>query len=89
MHFIGRGNGIAEPSHDLRRQLETEIHALGANVKEEIAGGGDGMARAGFDFPKRMQFRRPRLTKEPVPGVGSNPHHAGEVAFDIAKTDCT
>ena len=89
MHFIDQGNGLAEPGHDLRCQLETEIHALGANVKEKIAGCSDGMARAGFYFPKRMQFRRPRLTIEPVPCVGSNPHHAGEVSLNIAETDCT
>ena len=89
MHFIDHGNGLAEPGHDLRCQLEAEIHALGANVEEEIAGRGDGMARAGPDFPKRMQFRRPRLTKEPVPRVGSNTYHAGEVSLDIAESDGT
>jgi hypothetical protein len=47
------------------------------------------MARADLDFLKRMQFRRPRLAKEPVPRVGSNPHHAGEVSLNIAETDCT
>src|ERR1700721_1690671 len=80
MHFVDRRNGVADPGHDLGRQFETEIHALGANVKDEIAGCRHGMARAGLDFPKGMQFRRPRLPKEPVPCVGSNPHHAGKVA---------
>ncbi len=89
MHFIDRGDGVAEPGHDLRRQFETEIHALGANVKQEIAGRRDGMARAGFDFAKRMQFRRPRLTKQPVPRVRSDPHHAGELSFDVAEADGT
>ena len=44
MHFIDNGNGLADPGHDLRGQLETEVHAFGANVKEQIAGRGDGLA---------------------------------------------
>ena len=40
---------------------------------------------AGFDFPKRMQFRRTRLTEQPVPGVGANPHDAGEVSLNVAE----
>ena len=89
MHFIDHGNGVAEPGHDLRCQFETQIDALGADVKEEIAGCRDGMARAGFEFAKRMQFRRPRLTKQPVPRVRSDPHHAGELSLDVAEADGT
>src|SRR5262249_62003199 len=89
MHFADGGTRFAEPSHDLRCQLEAEIHALGANVKEEIAGCSDGVTRAGSNLPKRMQFRRPRLAKEPVPRVGSNSHHAGEVSLNIAEANCT
>ena len=89
MHFIHRGNRLAEPGHDLRCQLEAEIHALGADVKQQIAGGSDGMTGAGLDFPKRMQFRRPGSTKQPVPCVGSNPHRARQVSLNIAEADGT
>jgi hypothetical protein len=58
-------------------------------VKEEIAGCSDGVARAGPDFPKRMQFCRSRVTEEPVPRIRSNPHHAGQVSLNIAETDRT
>ena len=87
VHFVDRRHRLAELSHDLRRQFETQVHALGANVKDEIARRRDRMARAGFDFPKRMQFRRPRLAEQPVPGVGANPHHTGEISLDIAEPD--
>ena len=87
VHFVHRRNGISDTRHNLRCQLETQIHALGADVKKKIAGRGDGMARAGLYFPKRMQFRRARLAKEPVPRLRSNSHHAGEVALNIAEAD--
>ena len=32
--FVGGGDGAFEASHDLRGELETEIHALGADVKD-------------------------------------------------------
>src|SRR5260370_38841906 len=47
------------------------------------------MTWAGLDFPKGVQFLRPRLAEEPVPGVGSDSHHAGEVALDIAEANRT
>ena len=34
-----------------------------------------------------MQFGRPRLAEQPVPGVGADPHHAGQIALDIAEAD--
>ncbi len=85
VHFVDRRNRVTELRHDLRRQFEAEIHALGADVKQQVAGRGDRMARAGFDFAERMQFRRPRCAKQSVPRVRSEPHHAGQIAFDIAK----
>ncbi len=87
MNFVDRRNRAAEPGHDLHCQLETEVHALGANVKQEIAGRRDGLACARLDLAKRMQFGRPRLTKEPVPRVRAYAHHAGEVSLDVAETD--
>ena len=89
VYFIDRRYGPAEPDHDLRRELKTEVHALGAKVKNQIARRCHGMAHAGLEFPKWVEFCRPRLTKEPVPGVGPDPHHAGEVSPDIAEADRT
>jgi hypothetical protein len=37
-------NRIADSRHDLRRQLEAQIHALGADMKQQVARRGDSMA---------------------------------------------
>ena len=47
MHLVDRRNRVAEPGHDLRRQFEAKIHSLGADVEQQIARRGDGMARPG------------------------------------------
>ena len=86
MDFVGGGDGALQARHDLHGELETEIHALGADVKEQVAGRGDGVARAGAKFTKGMKFRRARRAEEAVPGVGTEAHDAGESGFKIAKT---
>src|SRR5207302_5932860 len=86
MHFVHGRDSVPEPRHDLRRQLEAEIRALGANVEDQVAGRGHRMARSGLDFLERMQFRRPRQAKEIVPGGRSKSHHAGKIPFKITKT---
>ena len=87
MDFINRRDRVAEPGHDLGRQLEAEVHAPGANVEEEIAGRGDRMARAGLDLAKGMQLRRPRLAKEAIPRVRANSHDARKICFNVAEAD--
>src|SRR5208282_3913973 len=87
LYFVRRRNGAFEARHDLRLELEAQIHALGANVKKQIARRRDRVARAGVKLAERMQLGRPRRTKEAVPRVGSNPHDAGEVCFNVAKSD--
>ncbi len=52
MHLVRRRNGIANPRHDLRRQLETQIHALGADVEKQVAGRGNRMALTGANLTK-------------------------------------
>jgi len=79
MDFIDRRGRVADPGHDLGRQLEAQVHALGANVEEEIAGRGNRMARAGLDLAKGVQLRRPRLAKETIPRVRPNSHDAREI----------
>jgi hypothetical protein len=43
--------------------LETEVHALRANVKQQITRSSDCLSQAGLDFPERMQFCWSWLTK--------------------------
>ena len=38
MHFVYGGDCRSKPSHDSRREFETEIHPLRADMKEHIAG---------------------------------------------------
>jgi hypothetical protein len=54
-------------------------------VKENIAGGGDGVASAGADFAEGMQFGGTRGAEEAVPGVGTEPGDTGEASFDVAE----
>ena len=43
------------------------------------------MARSGTNLAEGMQFHRPRLPEEAVPGVGSKPDDAGESSLQVAK----
>jgi hypothetical protein len=72
----------------LRRQLEAQIHALRADVEEQIAGRGDRMTRARLDFPEWMQLGWSRRPKDPIPNVRSKSHHAGKASLKIAEADC-
>ena len=85
MHFVYRRNGISETRHDLRRKFEAQIHALRADVEQQVARRGNRVARSGANLPERMQLRRPRRSKEPVPRVGPKAHDAGEAPFKVAK----
>ena len=85
--FVGSGDGASKASHDLRRELKTEIHALGADVKDQVAGCGNSVARAGADFAEGMKFGRAWGAEEAVPGVGTQAHDAGERVFEGTKTD--
>ena len=86
VHFVGRGDGAAEPRHDLRRQLEAQIHARGADMKQDVARRRDGVMLAA-DLAERMQVLRPRRAEQPVPGVGAESHDAGQPAVEVAKAD--
>ena len=84
VHFVRRGDGAAQPRHDLRRQLEAEIHARGADMEEDVARRRDGVMLAA-DLAERMQFLRPRRAEQPVPGVGAERHDAGQPALEVAE----
>ena len=46
MHFAHRTHHVAESGHDQRRHLEAQVHAHGANMKENIARRDDGVMTA-------------------------------------------
>ena len=86
VHFVGRRDGTAEPRHDLGRQFEAQIHAHGADMKEDVARRCDSVMLAA-DFAERMQFLRPRRAEQPVPGVGAERHDTGQPAVEVAEAD--
>ena len=85
VHLVDRGDRVAELGHDLRRDLEAQVHPLGADMEQEVARRCDRVARSGPELPERVKFGRARVAEQPVPGVGPDSHHAGEAGFEIAK----
>ena len=43
------------------------------------------MAITGLELPERMQFGRPGIAEEPVPGIGSESRDTGEAGVDVAE----
>ena len=84
MHLVDRCDRVPELGHDLRRDLEAQIHSLGADMEQEVAGRCDRVALSGPELRKGW-FGRPRLAEQPVPGVGPDAHHAGKPGLEIAK----
>ena len=87
VHLVDRRDRIAELRHDLRRDLEAQVHPLGADMEQEVARGCDCVARSGLELAERVKFGRTRVAEQPVPGVGADSHHAGEPGLEIAKFD--
>jgi hypothetical protein len=56
-------------------------------MKDQIAGCGDSMARAGANFMEGMKFGGTWRAKEAVPGIGTEAQDARESALKGAKTD--
>jgi hypothetical protein len=54
-------------------------------MEQHVARRSDGVARPGVKFPKRMQLCRPRLTEEPIPGLGAKSHDARQSRFNVAE----
>ena len=73
VYFIRGGDGVAEPRHDLCRQFKAQIYAHGADMKEDVTRRRDGVMPAA-DLGERLQVLRPRLSEQPIPCVGAEPH---------------
>ncbi len=85
VHLVDRRDRVAELRHDLRRDLETQVHPLGADMKQEVSRRCDRVARSGPELAERVKFGRARVAEQPVPGVGADAHDAGEAGLEIAK----
>src|SRR5712692_9236907 len=86
LHFVDRADCGSEPSHDLRLQLETQVHSLRPNVKQHVTGRRDSMTLPSTYLAKLMQFSWSRLPEQLVPGIGPKPHDAGESSLLFAKS---
>src|SRR5271166_231693 len=89
MNFVHRRNSISDARHDLRCQLETQIHALRADVENQVAWRRNRMASSRANFAEHAQFRWQRRSKEPVPRVGSKTYDAGKAPFKVPKLHST
>jgi hypothetical protein len=85
VHLVDRRDRVAEAPHDLRRDLEAEVHALGADMEKQVPGRRDGVARSRPDLAERVKLGRARLPEQAVPCLGPDPHDAGETGFEVAK----
>jgi len=43
------------------------------------------MAQSGPDLPERVKFGGARVPEQPVPRIGADSHHAGEIGFEVTK----
>ena len=62
VHLVQNGRDRAKAVHDQRRHFETHIHANGADMEQQITGGGDRVMDAS-DFLEGMQLLRSRAGK--------------------------
>ena len=85
MHLVDCCDRTAELGHDLRRDLETEVHPLGSDMKQQVSRRRDRVARSGAELAEGVKFSRSRVAEQPVPGVGPDSHHAGEAGLEITK----
>src|SRR5205807_9592167 len=79
------GDRASQPSHDLCRQLEAQVHALRSDVEEQIARCRRGAALSRKNLTKLSQLGRPRLPEQLVPRFRSHRHDAGKASLEFAK----
>jgi hypothetical protein len=82
--FVGWGHGGGDAGDELGGELEAHVHIAGADVEEQVGGGGDGVARGGVDFAEGMELGGAGRAEEVVPGVGAERHDAGELHVHVA-----
>jgi hypothetical protein len=58
-----------QPLHDLGGQLEAQVHPLGADVEEQVAGRGHGTVLGPGELTEGVQPGRSRAAEQAVPGL--------------------
>lgn len=88
---VDNRRSVAELEQQLALKLEADVAAVGADVEEQVAGGGHGgMAGAG-DLAEGPQLlgaaQAGDVGGEGVPGVGADADGAGELGVEVAQGD--
>src|SRR3989442_3766571 len=86
MNLVNRADCGSKPSHNLRRQLEAQVHALRPNMPEHVARRRDGMTLSRPYLAKLVQLSWPRLPEYLVPGIGSKLQNTGKRSFLFTKS---
>ena len=79
VRLVHRGHDVADAAHDLRGELEAQVHVGGADVEQQVAGRGHRVVHA-LDLAEGVQVGRPRRAEQPVPRVGAEAAYARQVA---------
>ena len=66
LHLLYGGDRVAEGVHDLRRELEAQVHPLGADVEQQVTRRCDRVARSGPKLAERVKLRRTRLAEQAI-----------------------
>ncbi len=88
VHFIGRCNGVAKASHDMRGEFEAQIHARRANMEKNVSWRGNGVVLA-LDFLERMQILGLGCPKSRSQASEPKPITHDKPPLEIAKAHCT
>src|SRR5437773_2746852 len=67
MHLVHGGDRGSKPGHDVRRELEAQVHSTRSDVEKEVARSRDRMALPCLEFAKRSELGGTRRSEEPVP----------------------
>ena len=87
VHLVDDLGDRAEPVDDQRRQLEAQVEAGRPDMKEQVAGRGDGRVPGADDLAKRVQPGRARPSEEPIPQLRADAGDAGETGLGVAEAD--
>ena len=69
---------IAEGLQQHLLELDDQVAGFGADVVEQVAGGGDRGVHRALDLGERLEFLGQRLVRQPAPGVVRDADIAGE-----------
>ena len=84
-HLVGDVDAPVEGTQQQPLELEAEIEAIGADVEEQVAGGGHRGVHRTADRGERTQLGRHRLRGQPGPGRCADADDAAEVSVEVAE----